>query len=448
MAVILLSSMASFSEPELLDEAKKVLQRNDRKQWTVPASDLYPHQWLWDSCFIAIGLSHLDINRAQTELTSLLNAQWANGMLPHIIFSPAHSRRERELWRSQLSPYSPREIYTSGLTQPPMLAEAVVRIGKKLKIHERRSWYRQVLPHLLRYHGWLYAERDPHQEGLIVLLHPYESGLDNSPPWISEMRKHSLPWWIVLIEKIGADNLINHFRRDTRFVPPGERMSNIEALAYWNALLRLRRKAYNSEAVLSRSLFALEDLAFNCILIRANSHLEDIAATAGKALPQELLAHMQKSREALNQLWDDMSGQYFSRSFVSHKLIEEPTVATLLPLYAGCISKERAAHLVELMRRPRVFRPNWPIPSVPVNSAHFDPVKYWQGPTWINMNWLIIDGLLRCGFKPEADKLKVKTLQLLAKSGMNEYFSPLDGSPAGAANFSWSAALAIDLIKS
>jgi len=432
----------------LLEEAREVLALNDRQGWTVPAGDLYPHQWLWDSCFIAIGLRHLDIERAQTELRSLLRGQWSNGMLPNIIFSGKAERQHVDLWRSWVSPYSPENVSTSGITQPPMLAEAVARIGQKLKLPERRSWYKEMLPALVRHHEWLYADRNPHQEGLAILIHPYESGSDNSPPWISEMRKHSLPHWIRLIEKLKLDGPVNLFRRDTKHVPPGQRISNIEGLTQWSAIRRLRRKAYNSEAVLSRSLFAVEDLAFNCMFIRANKILKDIAKTAGQDLPEYLVDDMAKTEAALEQLWDESAGQYFSRSFVSHKLIEEPTIATLLPLYAGSITKDRAAHLVQLLKRRRLFSTSWPVPSVPLTSSYFDPYKYWQGPTWVNTNWLIIDGLKRYGYDDEAKVLADKTLQLVAKSGCYEYFSPLNGDPAGAANFSWTAALAIDLLKS
>lgn len=431
----------------LLKQASDVLKHNDRKLWTVPAGDLYPHQWLWDSCFIAIGLRHLNIERAQTELTSLLRGQWDNGMLPNIIFSHKAERRHVDLWRSWVSPYAPQDVATSGITQPPMLAEAVMRVGQKLKLPERRSWYKQMLKPLIRHHEWLYADRDPHKEGLVLLLHPYESGLDNSPPWISELRKHSMPLWISMFERLKLDSLINLFRRDTKYVPPGQRMSNIEAMAYWSALRRLRRKAYNSEALISRSLFAVEDLAFNSILIRANKCLGEIAKTAGHELPQQLLESMTKSETALEQLWNEVDGQYFSRSFVSHKLIEEPTIATLLPLYSGAISQERAARLVNLLKRRWMFSTSWPVPSVPLNSSYFDAYKYWQGPAWVNTNWLIIDGLKRYGYSEEAQVLQERSLQLVAKSGMYEYFNPLNGRPAGAANFSWTAALTIDLLK-
>lgn len=440
--------MTQDKKQRLLAKAKKVLANNDRGSWTVPAGELYPHQWLWDSCFISIGLRHLDVKRAQTELLNLLRGQWANGMLPNIIFQGAKEfRRHRNLWRSWVSPYAPKDVTTSGITQPPMLAEAVSAIGEKLNRAERHKWYEAIYPHLLRYHQWLYAERNPHQEGLIVLIHPYESGLDNSLPWISELRKHSMPWWVLAIEKLHLDRLVNLVRRDTRHVPPGQRMSNIEAMAYWAAIRRLRRKAYNSEAILSRSLFLVEDLTFNCILVRANHLLKKIAKEIDRQLPVNLIAAMDRTQAALDDLWDESSGQYFSRSFISHKLIEESTVSTLLALYSGAISKAKAQWLVELLLQPSEFGAPWPVPSVPLSSPFFDAVKYWQGPTWININWLIIKGLENYGFDEEAKALKHKTLELVGMSSMNEYFNPLNGNPVGAPNFSWTAALTIDLLS-
>jgi len=440
--------MTKAGPQDVLAAAKAVLKQNDRGNWTVPAGELYPHQWLWDSCFIAIGLRHLDVERAKVELVSLLRGQWDNGMLPSIIFNDHKLyRQDRELWRSRVSPYSPDSVATSGITQPPMLAEAVVRVGEKLKMPERRSWYKRMYPHLLAYHEWLYADRNPHQEGLAILLHPWEAGFDNSPSWISELRKHSMPWWVSAIERLHLDFIVNLFRRDTRHVPPGQRISNVEALAYWAALRRLRRKAYNSEAILSRSLFAVEDLAFNCILIRANAHLAQIAGNIGEALPEKITAAAASAQNALEQLWDAGNSQYYSRSFISHKLIETDTIAALLPLYAGCISVERAKILVAMLKARKFFGTSWPVPSVPLNSSYFNEFKYWQGPSWVNTNWLIVEGLENYGFATEAEILRTRTLQMVSKNGMNEYFSPITGQPAGAPNFSWTAALAIDLLK-
>jgi hypothetical protein len=99
--------MAELTQTELLEEAEKVLKRNDRGKFTVPAGDIYPHQWLWDSCFIATGLRHIDVERAQTELLSLLRGQWSNGMFPNIIFNDkAERRRPQKLVPNYVSAHS------------------------------------------------------------------------------------------------------------------------------------------------------------------------------------------------------------------------------------------------------------------------------------------------------------------------------------------------------
>jgi hypothetical protein len=444
-----MSETETATQPkDIASEAAQVLQLNDRGNYTVPAEELYPHQWLWDSCFIAIGLRHLDIERAKMEILSLLRGQWSNGMLPHMIFAPGSKyRRDRSIWRSWVSPYSPDDVTTSGITQPPMLAEAVVRIGEKLDLAERRSWYKMVWPALLAYHEWLYRERDPHTEGLTLQIHPWETGLDNTPPWMHELHDHLLPWWVRLLQRTHTDGIANFFRRDTRTIPPGQRFSNIEAMALYDAQRRLRRKAYRIDKILDHSLFAIEDLTFNSILVRANEHLQNIAKTLRLELSEELVGCMGKTRAKLEHLWDPYSQQYFSRDFVTHRLLKEPSVATLLPLYAGTVSPERAKELTHLLENEHLFGPAYPVPTVPLNSSVFSPERYWQGPSWLNINWLIIDGLKRYGFKDHAAALTETSLEMVRQSGMAEYFDPNTGEPLGAHNFSWTAALTLDLLQ-
>lgn len=433
---------------QLLEQAKQVLESNDRGGFTIPAPGLYPHQWLWDSCFIAIGQRHYDTERAKSEILSLLRGQWKNGMLPHIILTPGKKQAMHlGVWQSWLSPLSPDDVATSGITQPPMLAEAIFRIGEKLPVAERHTWYRQVWPNLLAYHRWLYAERDPHGEGLTLQVHPWETGLDNTPPWMSELRQHLLPWWIRLLDATHFDSLVSLFRSDTRFVPAVQRTNNIEALALYDTQLRLRRKAYETERILDHSLFTIEDLAFNSILIRANSILEKIASAIHEDVPDELTSRMKLAGVTLEQLWDPYTGQYYSRDFITHRLLKEPSIATLLPLYAGTITKERAKHLVSLLENEHIFGTQYPIPSTPVNSPWFKPTCYWQGPTWVNVNWLVIDGLSRYGFHEHAAALRDATLEMVTNNGCREYYNPLTGAGLGAKDFSWTAALAIDLIN-
>ncbi len=436
-----------LAEVDIREHCINVLKENDRGDHTSPAR-LYPHQWLWDSCFIGIGLRHLDPQRAAREVSSLVHGQWANGMIPHMIFNMKHEYRlERDTWRSWLSPFAPDNRATSGVTQPPMIAEAVVKIGQKMNKVDRREFYRYMYEPLVAYHEWLYAERDPHKEGLTLQIHPYEVGLDNTPPWVEQLYEHNHPWWVDVIEKLHLDGIINLIRRDTRRVAPGQRISNMEALLLWDVVRRLRRKRYDIDKILHRSLFCTEDITFNSIFVRANTQLRAIAAALHRKLPDELLANMKHTEEALESLYDEGTGQYYSRDFITHKLLQQPSIGTFMPLYAGTISKERAARLVELLKNHKSYWLHHPVPSVPLTSTYFSAERYWQGPSWVNTNWLIIEGLHRYNYDELADELQDRTVRMVTSAGPHEYFSPIDGKGLGANNFSWTAALTIDMLE-
>lgn len=435
---------------ELVVQAQAVLERNDRGAWTIPAAGLYPHQWLWDSCFIAIGLRHIDPERAATELKSLLRGQWSNGMLPHIIFASQPWRPDdSRLWGSQKLAASPRQVQTSGITQPPVVAEAVARVAEMLEGETRQAFLGEMVPALIRYHEWLYRERDPVGVGLVTLLHPWETGLDNSPAWIQEMKNVHTPVWLKLTDWLHLDYILTSFRRDTKRVPADERMKTLDVLRLHHAQQDLRRHGYDLAQVLQNPHrhFVVESLSYNCILIRNNQILTELAGAIHQHIPDWLTERFAAARQALTVLCNPLTGICYHRNFDSHLLEEEPSISIFFPLYAGVITPDHALKLVNLMINPDLFWTLYPIPSVPEKSDYFSEKRYWQGPTWLNTNWMIADGLKRYGFGSEAEYIRQKSLELVTKSGYYEYFSPLDGSGHGAADFSWTAALAIDFAK-
>src|SRR5579875_2529909 len=171
----------------LVESARQVLRANDLGRWTKPAPNLYPHQWNWDSAFISIGLSHGATQRAEIEIESLLRGQWTNGLVPQIVFNPQATGYfpGPDVWQSKRSPDAPRDVVTSGITQPPVLATAALAIWQNAADPDSvLPFLRRVYPNLLAYHRFLYRERNPDLDGLIVVLHPWESGLDNSPPYL------------------------------------------------------------------------------------------------------------------------------------------------------------------------------------------------------------------------------------------------------------------------
>src|ERR671923_3050679 len=82
-------TMKKYSQ--LIDEAKRVLHDNRHtgtSRWenrhfdfVSPSNVTYPFQWLWDSCFHAIALTHVDVKLAQQELLCLLQAAQPNGFI-------------------------------------------------------------------------------------------------------------------------------------------------------------------------------------------------------------------------------------------------------------------------------------------------------------------------------------------------------------------------------
>jgi hypothetical protein len=434
----------------LLTDAKKVLIGNDMGEWTRPtAAGLYPHQWLWDSFFIAIGQRHYDIKRAMAEVRSPFRAQWKNGMVPHIIFSGAKGYHAGpEMWRSStVSKGAPRDIETSGVTQPPVAAEAVIRIGQLLNPKERKAWYKEMYPKILSWHQWLYRERDPEGDGLVVLVLSWENGMDNTPPWMRIMHDQAHSNRVRFIKAVGFVRFLERFRKDTDVVPAKERISTIDLHTVYDLIKSLRRLGYDGRKIMARHRLQVDDLAFNCILMRANQHLAAIAEEIGEVLPSDIRQAIDKAPAALESLWEPETEQYYNRNHLTGQLVKEPSVSTFLPLYAQVLPPERVGVLLQHLHNPKTFGAKFPIPSAPLDSPYFKAHCYWQGPAWVDVNWLVAEGLEDNGLLQEAQSLRRSTLQMVKKGGMYEYFSPLDGSKAGAPTFSWTAALTIDLLN-
>lgn len=435
---------------KVLEEAKRVLIKNNQGEWTIPAGGLYPHQWLWDSCFISIGLRHISPQRAAAELQLLLRGQWTNGMMPHMIFTPEHFKLDdSSLWSSKNIPGSPIGLATSGITQPPLLAEATQRVADLLPLRERKAFLLTMVPAIIRYHEWLYRERDPEANGLVLLFHPWETGLDNSPAWIEELRKVHTPHWVKLMDLLAIDRWFKWLRRDTLRVPADQRMKTSDLLRLYHAAMDLRRRGFDATRILRhpRRHFIVESVSFNSILIRNNQILAELAESIRLDLPGWLIERFKLAAKGLDVLCDPKTGVCYHRNFDTKQIEEEPTISLFMPLYAGTLSKKQAEQLVRKLKDKDSFWLPYPVPSAPKNSQYFSEKRYWQGPTWLNTNWLIVDGLKRYGYTEEARYIAEKSIELVEKSGSYEYFSPLDGKGYGANDFSWTAALAIDFVK-
>lgn len=118
---------------ELDKQAKTVLDFNWTGEYTRPGPRLYPHQWSWDSALVAIGYARYDLGRAVRELSHLFGAQWKNGLLPQIVFTPGLSEYfpNAGFWHADESPDATRHAKTSGIVQPPLHATAALHVYRQ-----------------------------------------------------------------------------------------------------------------------------------------------------------------------------------------------------------------------------------------------------------------------------------------------------------------------------
>jgi hypothetical protein len=426
-----------------IEAAKAVLARNWLGRSTKPSPHLYPHQWNWDSGFIAIGYARYDQQRAQQELTSLFEAQWKNGMLPQIVFNEAALGGyfpEPDFWQSERSPHYPEGVQTSGITMPPVHAMAALRImAHATDCDAALSWLRGLYPKLVALHAYLYRDRDPHGEGLVYIRHPWESGLDNSPVWDQPLRAMQLR----------RAALPKYERRDLKTgVSPSQRPTDDDYDRYVYLVDLFRLRDYDEDAIREDCPFLVQDPSFNAILCKATQDLAVLGRLLGQDVTQ-LELWESRTREALrSKLWHAVHGAYDNFDLVAGARIGTLTAAGFMPLLAGAPSEAEAAVLFRFLESRSFCSMHdgacFSIPNYNVEGAYFDAKNYWRGPVWINTNWLLMQGLYRYGFDAKAVSVRHDILELVARWGFHEYFDPFEGRGYGAKDFSWSAALYID----
>jgi uncharacterized protein YjiS (DUF1127 family) len=423
----------------MFNRCKNVLNNNWRGNFTIPSPRLYPFQWNWDSAFIAIGHLHSTPDNALLELETLFTGQWKNGFLPHIIF---HNEKKynsyfpsADFWNSSISEYSIKHIKTSGITQPPIHGYVLQQMYDagldKLRI-------KKLLKKIIHYHEFLYNNREYQESGLTSIWHNWESGMDNSPWWDSALNR--------ITENLLGDIALN--RKDINEVEKGDltRPKNIDYKRYIYLLNELKQNRYNN--ISSDYPFQIIDPVFNSILLQSNRSL----ITLGELYGIDTSFIKTKLKKGLSQfneyLWDDTTHLYYPFDTLSKKQIKIHCNGSYMPIFANIPTKETASKMV---MRQLNQKESYAFPSCHQKESKFESRNYWRGPIWININWMIWKGLLSYKLDKEAEEIKKQSMQLVEKYGIFEYFHPLvsakDKSGLGGANFSWTAALIMDMLK-
>jgi hypothetical protein len=405
---------------------------------TVPSRTLYPHQWSWDSAFIAIGLRHLSPRRAGRELETLFAAQWASdGRVPHIVFNDSVSADAYfpgpDFWQAGV-PGESGLVNTSGIVQPPVHAMAAWEVhSTDPEDSLRRGFLHRIYPRLTAWHEYLSKHRDIGGHGLASIVHPWESGWDNSPCWDAPLAR---------IVPVDAGS---YERRDLTHSDPADRPTDLDYGRYVRLCTDYRDQDYDDARV--RHAFAVEDPCFNALLIVSEHALADIAAAIG-ADPEPHRTQAARLTAALvDRLYDDVAGLFRCRDLVSDEQIPERSAAGLVPLIVPGLPEEVVRSVLATARGDhfglgRVHL----LPSYDLLGHAFDPARYWRGPSWFNIGWLVHRGLHQYGADGDAEQLREGLVEAAGRTGFSEYVDPLTGEGRGIRGFSWTAATTLDLI--
>ncbi|MEV0978004.1 hypothetical protein [Streptomyces sp. NPDC049915] len=419
--------------------AAAVLNANWTGTSTVPSRTLYPHQWSWDSAFTAIGLRHLSPLRAQTELETLLAAQWGDGRVPHIVFNPAVPLDayfpSPDFWRSAgvgRAAGAPRTVQTSGIVQPPVHALAAWLVHRAdPELSGARGFLAGLYPKLAAWHRYLLHRRDLGGGGLVSVVHPWEQGMDNSPCWDAPLAR---------VTPAPARS----FRRaDLDHGAAQDRPTDLDYGRYVSLAADYRDRGYAD----GKGDFAVEDPAFNALLIASEHALARIAHELGAPGAARHARAERLTGVLVARLWDPARSMFFGRDVVGGGLIGERGVSGLIPLLLPALPREQAAALVTTLTGPHfgLGTTTRLVPSYDLLGESFDPHRYWRGPAWFNTGWLIERGLRTHGERERADGLARALLTCADTSGFAEYVDPYTGEPCGTRDFGWTAALTLDL---
>lgn len=151
-------------------------------------------------------------------------------------------------------------------------------------------------------------------------------------------------------------------------------------------------------------------------------------------------------RRLMEIAWDKESGFFWARRNGSRVNVRTPF--NLFPLITGQMPSEITDRLVTHLTDERQFWTRYPVATVAMDDPTYTPGKMWRGPTWVNVNYLLIEGLQRSGYTDLARELRRRTLDLInSRDDIYEYYDPVSGEnpPSAASMFGWSSAVFIDL---
>lgn len=408
--------------------ARAILEANDRDGHTVPTDGLYPFQWSWDSAICALGWQTFDEARAWREAEVMFDGQWDNGMLPHILFHGGEAESYfpgPDVWGSRT------RVPSSAVSQPAVWATCLkMMLDRTTDATLAEARLAPLVPKLVDYHRWWYRERDPDATGLVVSYHPWESGMDNSPAWDEPLARVPEVDW-------------TYERRDLGHVDSDQRPHKPEYDRYLYLVDFYKRNDFDSRAIYDECPYRVIDIGLVSILHRASLDLIELCRHFGVSDGvDEIEAAIVRTEAAVGRLWSRDRRCFLSYDTRGDKLLDVVTTATVLPLFAGLATDGQASLMLDLIDE-WLDAATVGLASTHPRSPLYEPKRYWRGPIWLHINWMIALGAEQYGRPDIARRLCDDAGRCVNEAGFWEYFDPEAVAGCGGDRFSWTAAVAL-----
>lgn len=367
--------------------ARSVLDANWRPEgYTVPNAEVYPFQWLWDSCFHAITWADLgESDRARSELAHLFRTQNAEGFVPHVDyeFLPTH---HAEFWKRDGQ---------SSITQPPMFGHAIAELSRRgIDVTDLIGPATSGLNFLFDHRARV--------EGLVGLCHPWESGGDDCPRW-----DHWCP---------------GEWNKRTWFDVKGEL---VETVVHSSAGSPISNPSF---VVASCGFNAL--VAFNALELASVTNDGSLVAKAN-ALSQRLLDQ-----------WDAQRGTWVD---VGESAMDSGRVRSLDALLPVLV--ETNTSIIERvfadLGDATAFGGAMGPAGMHRDEPTFEARTYWRGPAWPQLTYLFWVAARRHSREDDAREFANMLTRGALQSSWAEYWDANDGTGLGAAPQSWAALAAV-----
>ncbi len=376
--------MSGRSERDQLASVRRTVAELMQAAWRepgfcVPNGQVYPHQWLWDSCFHSIIWAHLGSERAVVELSGALAHQADDGFVPHMVYWHEPDLHADFWGRSRLST----------ITQPPMYGHAVAQlVGAGLAVPA--DLVERARAGLLHLFG---RPRTP--AGLVPVFHPWETGCDDSPRWDDffgpdpEADRRERKAELVAGLTVGAGG----HAVDGRFVVGS---IGFNALLAWNAA----------------ELSSIDD---------PSGPLADLAADLTVAIAD---------RWRRDRWVDDRPTEALDPAGAT-----SVAVRTLDALLATLVDPRPEAF--DQLVDPGAFGARFGPRGTHRQEPTYRPDVYWRGPAWPQLSYLMMVAAERAGLDGTARSVARRLVDGAASSGFAEYWDPETGRGLGAVPQTW-----------